>query len=907
MQENPRLVDEKERLEALYAYNILDTVSEEAFDRLVRLASLICDIPIALISLSDLDRQWFKSRIGVDFNESFREGSFCNHTLMQLDTVEIEDASKDERFHDNPMVANPPHIRFYAGHPLRDPSGYALGSLCVLDKRPHKLSAEQRQMLRLLAEEVTSLIVLRSEKEAMDAFFNLAPDPLVVLDEKSGRFVQTNLAWDELTSYTPADGENLRFIEGVHQDDKAEVLEAFSALSQGLVHRPLVIRYRDKSGEYCLLQWKFRKQHNLIYAATRDISEQRKAEEALRISERNYRMVSTLTSDYVYRARIDEGEIVAEWSSENLMAISGYSLEELEAAGGWMNVVLPEDLPLVSQRLMDLMGGEEGMVEYRIRTYKTDEIRWLRDASKPILDEAGNVVGMIGSSKDITTEKEAEVALRKSEERFRAAIESSLDAVFILDAKRNADGEIEDFIISEINENAVLEVGLSRDQLIGNGICELFPFYRDNAYFDKYKEVLETRQPLEMEYMLPSCHNASGWYYQQIVPMSNGVVIYSRDINARKRIEMQLRETNALALVGGWELDLVEGKAYWSEVTREIFEVADSYEPTLHGSLSFYAEGKSRKRISKVVENAIKSGIPYNEELVILTAKGNERWIRTIGTPEIVNGKCTRLYGAIQDIDAQKRTALQLEEKQEELVERNRQLERIIRLSEGQNKRLKEYTYITSHNIRSSVANLIGLTELLKEEPESAEYLEMMETSVEQLDRTIRTMNDLLSFDLEAQSTARSSINLKEALENGCELIQNLLRDTADVEMDVAEDLHVSVILAYLDSLINNLLTNAIKYRKPEQDRADIRIGAKREENSEFIVLSVRDFGMGIDLIKHGHRLFKMNSRLNPLIEGKGLGLFFTKYQVEAMGGTIDLESQPGLETTFNVRLHEAS
>ncbi|HET6225203.1 MAG TPA: GAF domain-containing protein, partial [Bacteroidia bacterium] len=155
--------NEAERLKALAKYNILDSLPEEEFDRLTKLASIICGVPIALISLIEKERQWFKSNIGMNSNETKREDSFCQYAIIGTDTLQVNDATKDHRFVNNPFVTGDPDIRFYAGHPLIDPDGYALGTLCVIDKKVRQLTAEQEEALTLIAKEVVSQIVARQK------------------------------------------------------------------------------------------------------------------------------------------------------------------------------------------------------------------------------------------------------------------------------------------------------------------------------------------------------------------------------------------------------------------------------------------------------------------------------------------------------------------------------------------------------------------------------------------------------------------------------------------------------------------------------------------------------------------------------------------------------------------------
>jgi GAF domain-containing protein len=153
--------NEKKRLKVLWEYAILDTVPEAIFDDLTELAALICKAPIALITLVDEDRQWFKSKVGVSMNGTAREVSFCAHAIMQPELFIIPDATKDERFAQNPLVTSDPKVRFYAGAPLVTPDGYGLGTLCVLDKVPRELRLDQKQALRILARHIVSQLELR--------------------------------------------------------------------------------------------------------------------------------------------------------------------------------------------------------------------------------------------------------------------------------------------------------------------------------------------------------------------------------------------------------------------------------------------------------------------------------------------------------------------------------------------------------------------------------------------------------------------------------------------------------------------------------------------------------------------------------------------------------------------------
>ncbi|MET0935315.1 MAG: GAF domain-containing protein [Luteibacter sp.] len=148
----PVPADEAARLRAVGRTGLLDTASEEAFDRITRLAALVAGTPVSTISLLTAKRQWFKSALGTDIVETSRDHAICAYAILGSETLVVEDTQRDARFRENPLVTGDPHIRFYAGCPIKGPDGHAIGTLCVMDHEPRRLDATQLNVLRTLAD-----------------------------------------------------------------------------------------------------------------------------------------------------------------------------------------------------------------------------------------------------------------------------------------------------------------------------------------------------------------------------------------------------------------------------------------------------------------------------------------------------------------------------------------------------------------------------------------------------------------------------------------------------------------------------------------------------------------------------------------------------------------------------------
>jgi signal transduction histidine kinase len=242
-----------------------------------------------------------------------------------------------------------------------------------------------------------------------------------------------------------------------------------------------------------------------------------------------------------------------------------------------------------------------------------------------------------------------------------------------------------------------------------------------------------------------------------------------------------------------------------------------------------------------------------------------------------------------------------VEIKNSELINSKKELQVLADITENQNKRLLNFTYIVSHNIRSHSSNLTGLVKLIEiadNEEEKDNLFKMLQTSTEKLEETIQNLNEIIAVQNNINS-AKAILNLRNELERTFLVVHELiLESNVTINNAVDENIELEVISAYLDSILLNLITNAIKYKSPERALV-INISAKLD--GKYMVLSVQDNGLGLDLVKHKDKLFGMYKTFHSNANSRGMGLFITKNQIETMGGKIDLESEVNVGTIFKI------
>ena len=486
-------LDEEKRLAALHALNVLDTLPEERFDRLTRLARHMFGVPIALVSLVDSNRQWFKSCQGLDASETPRNISFCGHAILEDRIFVISDTLLDPRFADNPLVSDAPHIRFYAGAPLKLGDGQRVGTLCVIDTVPHQVDAAQLDALHDLAQCVCEELErsMQQQRAAETALFQArhasiiaSSDDAIISKTLDGVITTWNLAAEKIFGYTEQEALGHPMVMLFPPDRLDEESQIVARIRRGEhVDHFETVRVR-KNGErfYASINISpiFDEAGHISGASTilRDISEQKK-------SQRDFAEVSRLSeavvngADHLIITTDTQGVILS--FNRAAEASLGYRAEELV---GKLTPAVFHDLDEVVQQAKNLTESglpvEPGFEVFvaRSRTQaRGDANEWTyvrKDGSRfPVLltvsalrDQHGEIYAFLGIATDISERNRAAQAQRENETRLAAILDNVLDGIITI----NERGLIESF-----SKSAEKIFGYDAAETIGHNIKMLMP------------------------------------------------------------------------------------------------------------------------------------------------------------------------------------------------------------------------------------------------------------------------------------------------------------------------------------------------------------------------------------------------------------------------------------------------
>ena len=502
--------DEAERLRALRALGVLDSAAEERFDRLTRLARTLFEVPIALISLVDAERQWFKSRQGMQVCETERAISFCGHAILAPDIFEVPDTLLDARFATNPMVTGAPHIRYYAGAPLRVDSGLTVGMLCIKDQRPRLLSPAQRAALRDLADcaqaelqalqhQIADLSELQAplpdKGERQTGFSGLLQRLLAlthseygfigeVLQSADGQpylkiYAITDIAWDaaskaHLAEMAPKGMEftNLRTLIGAALTTGEPVfanqpatdprrgglppghpsLDAFLGIPlhhEGAMVGLIGLANRPGGYERPLLDLlrPLLQRSALWIAASHDAHQLRENQTLLAELEQ-------VAHIGCWKLDIETGRL--HWSDEIYRLFGLQPQASAASYPAFLEIVHPEDRAAVDAAYYGSLqaGSDNYEIVHRIVRHSDGAIRYVHERCQHRRNAAGAVIESIGTAQDVTESQEAALALRRAASVF----EHANDAIDITDAQG---------IIIDVNTALCRLTGYSREEMLG--------------------------------------------------------------------------------------------------------------------------------------------------------------------------------------------------------------------------------------------------------------------------------------------------------------------------------------------------------------------------------------------------------------------------------------------------------
>jgi signal transduction histidine kinase len=368
------------------------------------------------------------------------------------------------------------------------------------------------------------------------------------------------------------------------------------------------------------------------------------------------------------------------------------------------------------------------------------------------------------------------------------------------------------------------------------------------------------------------------------------------NINAYKIAEYQasqkdlwLNEAGKLAKVALWEIDVHSMNFTLSKEGYEIFEISDSITLTIDEAISFF-EPKQRPQVSSAIENIIRSCHSFDLELPFRTAKNRVIWVRFKAMPIIDNlGRCVTIRGMLQDIN---------ESKKREIATQSS-----LNLSHDQNKRLQNFAYMVSHNLRSHTGNLDFMVNLYTETDSAEEKLEVFEhikSISSSLNTTVKHLEEIVKIQAEINDD-KTIIEFETIFKQVmCALQSNIDDVNAHIEYDFSKSPEINYIPAYLESIFQNLLTNSLKYR--QKNHAPL-IKCHTFQMNGHTYMIFEDNGIGIDMARHGDKVFGMYKTFHKNTDAKGIGLFITRSQVESLGGTIKVESTVNVGTKFTLKL----
>lgn len=519
-----------------------------------------------------------------------------------------------------------------------------------------------------------------------------------------------------------------------------------------------------------------------------------------------------------------------------------------------------------------------------------------------VYDKQSSNVSIKGVIVDVSQKWKTEQELENRTELLKTIFDNEPECVKVL----GLDGEL-----LEINPAGIDMLEAESKEMVYSRELTSFVHPLDKKMYAENFVKVRNGHNCKFEFRIITFNNHIKWVESNLVPLRSldgtitSILNVTRNINdirlkneemlkmtrTLEKSESRLKQAQSIAHLGSWKVNLIDGSSEWTDEAYRIYGI----EPGPH-NISFdewisYVHEDDRDYVLNEVDKANETRAESHFHYRIIRKDGEIRYLNN---------------SSIFEFDAQNRPiyliGTVLDETESKLSEIK--LRRLLEVTEKQNKRLQNFAYIVSHNIRSHSANISGLTELMEyEKPDN--LTKMLKSSADKLSETIENLNSIITIQNEANKHFKE-VNLFEKIHSTLDSINGIIED-ANAKIIVKMDplFTIQCVPSYVESIFLNIITNAIKYR---QRSLPLEINIQLKLKEEFAVVSICDNGIGIDLDKHGKNIFGLYKTFHGNLDAKGLGLYITRNQIEAMHGKIEVESEVGKGTCFHIyfNLHEA-
>ncbi|WP_192821298.1 PAS domain S-box protein [Rufibacter sp. LB8] len=749
-------------------------------------------------------------------------------------------------------------------------------------------SAED-QVFFLVGRDVTernnTRLLLQQREELHSALVEQGADMLALMNSE-GTYTYIGGSTTRLLGYAPEEMVGKSALEFIHPDDLAFLQEKLmQVLDQEEFLRISGFRFKAKDGSWRWIDTTASNQlHNpsiqALVISSRDISDQMINNIRLQENEQKYHNLFEKNPDAVFHT--SPAGTVTEVNSA-FEKVLGFTREQV--LGQPFASFLPAETGQLAQRYFTeaLQGGT---LRFDLETVDHEGKEKILDTTMYPIFLNGSIIGVETISKDITAMVRAYGTIQKQAQRLNTVLESITDAFFTLDHQMR---------FTLINSECARLLQIDKDRCMGKHMAHCCPEEMEGEFFQKYQEVLRTGKSLAFETYL---QHRGVWLGVKMFPSEDGLTVYMLDITDRVNYQ---RELKMLSLVASKTINgvvIMNGNRE-IEWVNEGFTNMNQYtlEEVLGKRPSDFLQGPNTSPVAsnQQLEN-YKSGATFSQELLNYRKDGTEFWVRINVTPvQDAAGNIIRYIALQTDISAQKKA----DESQARLTQE-------LYL---QNQNLQQFTYIVSHNLRAPVANAIGLAGLLNVLDRSSENfnkaLANLDSSVQAIDAVLKDLSIILSVGFSKGAVGQEPVPLAPLVWEATQtLLEQLEAFGGEIHVEISDESQVLGNRAYLFSVFHNLISNAIKYRSQERL---LKITVRILSESEWVVVSVKDNGSGFDEDKAAGKVFKLYKRFHRNVEGRGLGLFLVKTQIEAMGGEIKVSSQLGVGTRFLIHLKPAS